>query len=136
MPSPKRPNTTRVLVQVPTDVHAAADTRRRRERTTWGRVVAELLRRWAEGDEVALTRPVKIGRAATPDAAETERLHQHWMATNEAYRRACTEKVDSSKLPRYRSLGELLRADAMKAGKVVPPGALAELDKLGRDDDG
>lgn len=59
MPSPKKPAHTRVLVQVPTIVHATADARRSRERLTWSRVVTTLLSRWAVGEplEAAIRAP-------------------------------------------------------------------------------
>ena len=92
------------------------------------RVVSELLRRWAAGDEAALGKAVKASRPATPDAAETERLHQKWMQENPRYARACTETADTSKLPRYRTLGELLAAGALRRGRTVTPEAVAAVD--------
>lgn len=128
MPSPTKPDHTRVLVQVADDVHAAADARRRREGVTWSRVVTELLQRWASGaDDAALTKPVRVGRPATPEGVELEQLVAEWMQ-DPAYRRAATERVDINKLTRYGSLGELLAAGAARAGRAVPPGAVAAVD--------
>jgi hypothetical protein len=142
MPSPKRPNTTRILVQVPTDVHGAADKRRRLERTTWGRVVTELLRRWSAGDDGALTAPIRKPKYVQPPP-EPGSERAHYLATVEAWEREHPdlaakgrEKVDISKLPRYRSLGELLAADAAKAGRRLSPEERTALEKVGKDSDG
>ena len=135
MPSPKKPGHTRLLVAVPDDVHEKANARRRRETTTWSRIVTELLRRWGEGDDAALSKPVKVGRPSTPEAAEMERLHEQWMRENPAYAKACTEKVDVTKLKRYRSLAELFAADAAREGRVVPAEALAEFDSEDKEAD-
>lgn len=135
MPSPKKPGTTRMLVQVPTDAHAAADARRRRERTTWSRVVTELLRRWSAGDEAAVTAPVRKPRYVQPPPEPgSERTHfiavcEQWDKEHPDLAKKAAAPVDISKVPRYRSLGELLRADAVKAGREVLPGALAALDE-------
>jgi len=128
VPSPKKQGHTALLVQIPDDVHAAADRRRRAENITWARLVTELLRRWVAGDEADLAAPVRHPRPVGPDAEEAERLHQKWMAEDPKYARACTEKVDPSNLPRYRSLGELFAADAAKAGRTLPPNVVAAID--------
>ena len=133
MPSPTKPGTTRVLVQIPDDIHARAGTRRRREGVTWSRVISTLLERWAVGDDASIAKPVKVGRPATPEAAEAKRLHQHWMATDDGYRRACTEPVDITKLVRFRSPGELFAAHVPREGRTVTREAVAAVD-ADRDD--
>jgi hypothetical protein len=120
MPRKPRPGTTPVLAQVPNDIHAKADVRRRRERATWNVVIATLLSRWGRGDDGAVAKPVKVGRPTTPEAAELERFVAEWMK-DPAYRKAATERVDITKLTRYRSLGELLAAGAAKAGRLYRP---------------
>jgi hypothetical protein len=75
--------------------------------------------RWAAGAEDTLSKPVRVSRPATPEAAEYARLVEEWMK-DPSYAKACTQKVDISKLPRYRSLGELLAAGAARVGRTVP----------------
>ena len=128
MPRKARPDTTPVLAQIPDEVHAVADARRRRESVTWSKVISTLLARWAAGDDDAIGKPVRFLRPALPEAEEAERWHQRMMDTNEGYRRAATEKVDASKLPRYPSLAALVAATAAREGRVVSAEALAELD--------
>jgi hypothetical protein len=125
----KRPGTTNLLVQVPDDVHAIADRRRRRENITWSMVISTLLKRWADGADVhVLKAPVHMARPTAPNADEAERLHRKWMQENPAYARACTEPVDISKLTRYRSVGELLAATAVRESRPVPPELVAAAD--------
>ncbi len=128
MPSPKKPGHKALLVQVPDDVHTAADRRRRVENVTWPRLIAELLRRWVSGDQPALDAPVRCVRPAGPDSDEAARLHEKWKREDPAYARAATERVDITTLPRYRSFGELLAADAAKAGRTIPANVAAELE--------
>lgn len=135
MPRKHRPGTTPILAHVSDDVHAAADKRRRREGATWTKVFAELLQRWAAGDEEALAKPVRFGRPKTPEAEESRRLHERAMETNEAYRRAASEKVDPSKLVRYRSFAQLLAAGAAREGRKVSPEAVAAVESEDADDD-
>jgi hypothetical protein len=135
MPRKVRPGTTPVLAQIPDDVHAAADARRRREGVTWSKVITTLLSRWSAGaDEAALAKPVKFGRPATPDAEEVERLHEHLMGTSERYRRAATERVVPTKT--YRSLGELLAARAAREGRAVAAEVIAAVAALEDEEDG
>ena len=135
MPRKSRAGTTNVLVQIPDDVHAAADERRRREGATWSKVISTLLARWSTGaDEAALTAPVKLGRPATPEGEEAQRHHEHLMATSEGYRKAATEKVIPTKT--YRSLGELFAARAAREGRRVPAEELAALEADLEDDEG
>lgn len=132
MPSPKRAGHTTVLVQIADEVHGTADARRRSEQLTWSKLISTLLSRWSAGtDGAALTKPVRVGRPATPEAAEMQRLVDEW-TKDPVYATACTEKVDISNLKRYRSLGELLAAGAARAAPVLPPAVVAKLDE---DDD-
>ena len=96
----RRSGTKNVLVQVADDVHAAADARRRREGVTWSQVVTELLRRWAA--------PTQVG-AETPEAEEARSLRQHWLETDEEYRRFGTEKIDPKKVKWHRGLKGLAK---------------------------
>lgn len=137
MPSPKRSNTTRMLVQVPDAVHEKADARRRHEGATWSKLVATLLERWAAGDDAAsIPRPVRLPRPATPEAAEAQRLHEKWMRENELYRRACTEQIAPDG-PTYKSAAELFAATAPREGRRVPLELVAAASaELHDEDDG
>lgn len=80
MPSPAKPGYTRILVQVPNDLHAKADAKRRAERATWARVVATLLSRWSSGEPVEgpirarrLT-PLEVPPTAVPVHASHSRV--------------------------------------------------------------
>ncbi len=120
MPSQKKSDSTRMLVQIPRDVHRAADERRRTERTTWGRIVTELLRRWAAGaDDRVVAGPIRRARPLAPDPARGDT-------------RANTLWVDPASVVWHRSLADVFRAEAARQGRVIPPGSLSELD----DDDG
>lgn len=134
MPRKARPGTTAVLVQIRDDVHAQADARRRREQVTWSKLISTLLTRWAAGDEAAISKPVRLGRPATPEAAEAERLHQQWMRENELYRRACTEQIVPDG-PTYRTAAELFAATAAREGRRVSPEAVAAVDAELHDED-
>jgi hypothetical protein len=130
VPSPKKQGHTALLVQVPDGTHGKADARRRRERVTWSALIGMLLQRWADGvDDASIAKPVKVGRPVTPDAAEMDRLVAQWMS-DPAYAKAATERVEVEKLPRYRSLGELLAAGAAREGRKVSPELVAEADAV------
>jgi len=134
MPSPKRPGTKRILAQVPADVHAKADARRRVEKTTWDRVISTLLQRWSDGDEGAVTAPVRKARLVQappePGTARAEYIafSERWDRENPELAKKAAAPVDITKLKRYRSFGELLAADAARAGRVIPPEIIAEID--------
>src|SRR5580692_11758532 len=125
MPSPKKIGTTRILAQVPTQVHEAADARRRREHATWDRVIAELLRRWGEGDDTSVTAPVRrpkvvqVPRDPSSERAQYLAWSERWARENPEAAAKVAEKIDPSKLPRYGSLGELLAADASRKGRLA-----------------
>ncbi len=128
MPSPKKQGHTALLVQVHNDTHGKADARRRREGVTWSAVINMLLRRWADGaDDDVLKAPVRRSTPTNLNAEEAERLAAEWM-NDPAYARAATERVDIATLPRYRSLGELLAAEAARAGRTIPASVVAELE--------
>ena len=131
MPSRIKVGTKRILSQIARPLHDVADKRRRREGITWDQLLTSLLSRWASGaDDIALAAPVRPLRPPGPDAAEVKQHHEHWMKTDEAYRRAASEKVDPSTLT-FGSLTECLAADAARRGHVVPAGAfdLVEADE-------
>jgi len=120
VPSPTKAGTTRMLLQILSDVHAGADARRRKEGMTWDRVITELLRRWgAGGSDEALSAPVRV-RAARPSP---ERDTEHRRATL-AQPRAEAKRVDPTSIKWHRSLSGLLAAEAQRSGKSVPAGAL------------
>jgi len=123
-----------VLVQIPDDVHAAANARRRREGVTWSKLISTLLVHWSAGDEVVLNKPVRFGRPATPEAEEMDRWHEHQMATNERYRSALTETVVPTKT--YRNLAELFAAAAARKGRAVAAEVVAAVAALEDEEDG
>ena len=135
MPRKPRPGTTAVLVQIPDDVHAAADARRRREGVTWSRVVTELLRRWAAGaDDAALTASVRkpMSPQAPPEpGSERARFlewSERWERENPEKAALLAQKVDASKLKKYPSLAALLAAGGAREGRTVSPEALAVIE--------
>jgi len=129
MPSNIKAGTKRILVQIASPVHAAADERRRAERVTWDQVITAVLVRWAAGgDEVALAAPVRPVRPAGPDAIQARAAFEHAMKTDETYRRSATERVDPASLRWSKNLADLFRADASMSSRVVPPGALDQLE--------
>jgi hypothetical protein len=121
-------------VQVPSDVHGKADARRRREKRTWDRVISVLLQRWGDGDDTGLTAPMRKPKLVQmPPEPGSERarflaLSAEWDRQDPELAKRLAEKVDISKLTRYPSLGALLAAGAAKAGRVMPPEIIAEID--------
>jgi hypothetical protein len=121
MPSVKKTGHTALLVQVADDVHQRADRRRRVEHLTWGRVISELLLRYAAGaDDAHLAAPVRLPRQLAPDSA----IHGV-PGLNAGY-------VDPSSITWHRGLPALIRAEAARKGRSIPTDALAGLD----DEDG
>jgi hypothetical protein len=136
MPSPKKANTTKMLVQIEAELHAKADQRRRREKTNWSRVITELLRRWTAGaNDAALAAPVRSLRVRTtgPSPEEFRAWSEKKKQDDPAYRRAATERVDPASINWHTSLAAVFREEALMKGKALPAGALEALDE---DDDG
>ncbi len=124
MPSPKKLDHTTILAQTPDDIHAQADSRRRREGVTWARLITTLLQRYAAGaDDQGISAPVRV-RAARPSAEQDHEFRKAAELAAKANPGASTSWVDPASITWHRSLSGLLAAEAASTGKSVPAGAL------------